>query len=214
MAVLSFDVGGTSVKYGVIEESGEFLQHGKFAAPPEDIQALIGGMSKDIVLLKRAASLLKVISNSQDVIDFNMILNEMWEIAKQEMDFLMFRAMPNINVFRPADATETAAGWYLAITSEKTPTALVLTRQNLPQLAGSSKDALKGAYVVSEGKKDTPDGILIASGSEVSLAIEAQAELAAEGMRSIPRKWPSRLPVLWRSEMALRRQLRSCLNRM
>ncbi len=94
----------------------------------------------------------------------------------------MFRAMPNINVFRPADATETAAGWYLAITSEKTPTALVLTRQNLPQLAGSSKDALKGAYVVSDGKKDTPDGILIASGSEVSLAIEAQAELAAEGM--------------------------------
>ena len=94
----------------------------------------------------------------------------------------MFRAMPNINVFRPADATETAAGWYLAITSEKTPTALVLTRQNLPQLAGSSKDALKGAYVVSDAKKDTPDGIFIASGSEVSLAIEAQEVLAAEGI--------------------------------
>ena len=94
----------------------------------------------------------------------------------------MLRATPNVNVFRPADATETAAGWYLAVTSEKTPTALVLTRQNLPQLAGSSKEALKGAYVVSEAKKQDMDGIFIATGSEVSLAVEAQAELAKEGI--------------------------------
>ena len=94
----------------------------------------------------------------------------------------MLRAMPNINIFRPADATETAAGWYLAITSKTTPTALVLTRQNLPQLAGSSKDALKGAYVVADAKKDIPDGIFLASGSEVSLAIEAKEELASAGM--------------------------------
>ena len=94
----------------------------------------------------------------------------------------MLRALPNVNVFRPADATETAAGWYLAATSEKHPTALILTRQNLPQLAGSSKDALKGAYVVSEAKKQEMDGILIATGSEVSLAVEAQAELAKEGI--------------------------------
>ena len=93
----------------------------------------------------------------------------------------MLRAMPNINVFRPADATETAAGWYLAATSKDTPTALVLTRQNLPQLAGSSKDALKGAYIVSEAKGNI-DGILIASGSEVSLAIDAQEELAKENI--------------------------------
>ena len=93
----------------------------------------------------------------------------------------MLRAMPNINVFRPADATETAAGWYLAVTSKDTPTALVLTRQNLPQLPGSSKDALKGGYVVSEAKGDL-QGILIASGSEVSLAIEAQEELAKENI--------------------------------
>ena len=95
----------------------------------------------------------------------------------------MLRAMPNLNVFRPADATETAAGWYLAITADKTPTALVLTRQNLPQLAGSSKEALKGAYVVSEAKDAANmDGILMASGSEVSLAVDAQAELAKEGL--------------------------------
>jgi len=94
----------------------------------------------------------------------------------------MLRAMPNFNVFRPADATETAAGWYLAITSKQTPTALVLTRQNLPQLAGSSKDALKGAYVIADSSKQTPDGILIATGSEVSLALEAKAALAKENI--------------------------------
>ena len=94
----------------------------------------------------------------------------------------MLRAMPNVNVFRPADATETAAGWYLAATSTKTPTALVLTRQNLPQLAGSSKDALKGAYIVADSGKAVPDGILLATGSEVSLAIEAQEELRKENI--------------------------------
>ena len=91
-----------------------------------------------------------------------------------------FRAMPNFNVFRPADATETIAAWYSAVTSKETPTALVLTRQNLPQLAGSSKEALKGGYVVADSSKETPDAIIIASGSEVSLSIEAKEVLAKE----------------------------------
>ena len=94
----------------------------------------------------------------------------------------MLRAQPNVNVFRPADATETAAGWLVAATSEETPTALALSRQNLPQLPGSGKDALKGAYVVSPSEKEMPDAILIASGSEVSLAIDAQALLKADGV--------------------------------
>lgn len=94
----------------------------------------------------------------------------------------MLRAMPNFTVFRPADATECIAAWYYAITSTKTPTALVLTRQNLPQLAGSSKDALKGGYIVSPSKKDVPDAIVMASGSEVELGINAQVELAKEGV--------------------------------
>ena len=93
-----------------------------------------------------------------------------------------FRAMPNFNVFRPADATETIAAWYNAVTSKETPTALVLTRQNLPQLAGSSKEALKGGYVVADSSKETPDAIIIASGSEVSLSIEAKEALAKEGI--------------------------------
>lgn len=93
-----------------------------------------------------------------------------------------FRAMPNFNVFRPADATETIAAWYSAVTSKDTPTALVLTRQNLPQLAGSSKEALKGGYVVADSSKETPDAIIIASGSEVSLSIEVKEALAKEGV--------------------------------
>ncbi len=94
----------------------------------------------------------------------------------------MLRAQPNVNVFRPADATETAAGWYLAATSTEVPTVLALSRQNLPQLAGSSREALKGAYVVSASEKETPDAILIASGSEVSLAVEAQSLLKSDGI--------------------------------
>lgn len=94
----------------------------------------------------------------------------------------MLRSMPNFHVFRPADATETIAAWYSAVTSMETPTALVLTRQNLPQLSGSSKEALKGAYVLEDSTKAVPDAIIIASGSEVSLAVEAKAELAKSGV--------------------------------
>lgn len=94
----------------------------------------------------------------------------------------MLRAMPNVNVFRPADATETAAGWYLAATSKQTPTALVLTRQNLPQLSGSSKEALKGGYVLADSTKAVPDAIIIASGSEVELGVHAKEALAKEGI--------------------------------
>lgn len=93
-----------------------------------------------------------------------------------------FRAMPNFTVFRPADTVETAAGWYLAVTSKKTPTALILSRQNLPVLSGSSKEALKGAYVLLDSNKATPDAIVIASGSEVGLAVEAKKVLLEEGI--------------------------------
>ena len=92
----------------------------------------------------------------------------------------MLRSLPNFTVFRPADATETIAGWYHAITSKKTPTALVLSRQNLPQLESSSKEALKGGYIIDDSTKEIPDAIIIASGSEVELAINAKKELASD----------------------------------
>ena len=94
----------------------------------------------------------------------------------------MLRAMPNFHVFRPCGATETEAAWYSAVTSQRTPTALVLTRQNLTPMAGSSRDALKGAYVIDDCE-GTPEVILMASGSEVELAVKAKAELEKEGQK-------------------------------
>lgn len=94
----------------------------------------------------------------------------------------MLRAMPNFYVYRPADATECAAAWYFATNKKDAPTALVLSRQNLPQLDGSSQEALKGGYILEDSTKDTPDAIIIATGSEVSLAVEAKKELAAENI--------------------------------
>ena len=93
-----------------------------------------------------------------------------------------FRSLPDFTVFRPCDRTETAAAWMYAVENECGPTGLVLTRQNLPQMAGSSKDALKGGYVIAESEKAVPDAIIIASGSEVSLAVEAKEELKKDGI--------------------------------
>lgn len=94
----------------------------------------------------------------------------------------MLRAMPNFYVYRPADAMECAAAWYFATNKKDAPTALVLSRQNLPQLDGSSQEALKGGYILEDSTKDTPDAIIIATGSEVSLAVEAKKELATENI--------------------------------
>ena len=96
------------------------------------------------------------------------------------------RAMPNVSLIRPADSNEVAAAWKAALTSKNKPTALVLSRQNLTTLPLSAKLAeegvQKGAYVVSPAKKDEADAILLASGSEVGLAVQAQGVLAGEGI--------------------------------
>ncbi|CDF09190.1 transketolase [Eubacterium sp. CAG:76] len=93
-----------------------------------------------------------------------------------------FRSLPDFTVFRPCDRTETAAAWMYAVENECGPTGLVLTRQNLPQMEGSSKDALKGGYVIAESEKAVPDAIIIAIGSEVSLAVNAKEELKKSGI--------------------------------
>jgi transketolase len=96
------------------------------------------------------------------------------------------RAMPNLSVIRPADGNETAAAWKLSVESTKTPTALVLTRQNLPTIKDTDKNAYegvsKGAYVISPAGKDNADALLLAAGSEVGLAVKAQEALASEGI--------------------------------
>lgn len=91
----------------------------------------------------------------------------------------MLRSMPNFVTFRPADATETAAGWYTALTSKTTPVGLILTRQNVSKCSNSNKeDALKGGYIIAKENGSKPDAIIIASGSEVEIAIKAKEELA------------------------------------
>ncbi|MBU3179814.1 transketolase [Clostridium psychrophilum] len=92
------------------------------------------------------------------------------------------RSMPNMTVFRPADSKETAAGWYLSIAKSEGPVSLVLTRQSLPLYNGSSKEALKGGYILKNSEKETPDVILLASGSEVELIVKASDELKKKGI--------------------------------
>ncbi|WP_408640535.1 MULTISPECIES: transketolase [Salimicrobium] len=96
------------------------------------------------------------------------------------------RAIPNLSVIRPADGNESSAAWRLALESTSNPTALVLTRQGLPTLEGTKEKAYegvkKGAYVLSDSDKDTPDTILLASGSEVQLAMAAKEELKSKGV--------------------------------
>lgn len=91
------------------------------------------------------------------------------------------RSIPNHTVIRPCDTNETAAAWYMAITRKKSPTSLILTRQNTKAL-GDGKKALKGAYIIKEASKETPDIILIASGSEVGIACQASEVLQDKGI--------------------------------
>jgi transketolase len=96
------------------------------------------------------------------------------------------RAMPNLHVVRPADANETAAAWRMALERTAGPTALVLTRQKLPVLPPSSvfrdDGVYRGAYVLEDAGDGRPDVLLIASGSEVPVALAARRLLAEEGV--------------------------------
>ncbi len=93
----------------------------------------------------------------------------------------VFRAQPNFIAFRPADARETAAGWYIAMTSKKTPVGLILSRQNLPLLEGTGKDAIKGGYILKREENDLKI-ILLSTGSEVKLVYNAAKELEEKGI--------------------------------
>mgnify|MGYP003365604217 FL=1 len=94
-----------------------------------------------------------------------------------------FRALPNIHVWRPADGNETSAAYKVAVESTSTPSIIALTRQNLPQLEGSSiEKATKGGYVLQDVAN--PDIVLAATGSEVSLSVDAAKILAAKGIKA------------------------------
>ena len=96
----------------------------------------------------------------------------------------MLRSTPNMVVFRPADAKETVAAWEYALNSKTEPVAIVLSRQDLPYLAKTGAEAKKGGYVVSETQPKDADIILMGTGSEVQLAVEAAKELEKEGIKA------------------------------
>ncbi|CAN5506286.1 transketolase [soil metagenome] len=113
----------------------------------------------------------------------------------QPVEQLMgLRAIPNLYVLRPCDANETAEAWRIALEREDGPTALALTRQNLPTLDrneyGSTADVRRGAYILAD-TDDTPDVILMGTGSEVHLALEARAILAKDGIQARVVSMPS-----------------------
>jgi transketolase len=105
------------------------------------------------------------------------------------------RAIPNLTVLRPADANETVAAWKLALENRHGPTALALTRQNLPISDETTEWARegvpRGAYVLADPPGAAPEAILLASGSEVALALEGHRELLLHGIRTRVVSMPS-----------------------
>ena len=93
----------------------------------------------------------------------------------------MLRSIPNMNVIRPCDVNETYAAWEIALRSEETPTALILSRQGLPLLGSKYSEVFKGAYVIDKEEKHL-DATIVATGSEVALACEAKKLLKLEGI--------------------------------
>lgn len=93
------------------------------------------------------------------------------------------RAIPGLSMLRPGDANETAAGWKAALERPEGPTGMALSRQNLPVLAGTSAEGVsRGGYVLADASSGTPEVILIATGSELQLAVEAREALEADGV--------------------------------
>jgi transketolase len=93
------------------------------------------------------------------------------------------RAIPGLSILRPGDANETAAGWKALLSRADGPVGLALTRQNLPTLEGTDADGVaRGGYVLADAESGTPDVVLIGTGSELQLAVEARQILAAEGV--------------------------------
>jgi len=110
----------------------------------------------------------------------------------QPVEHLMaLRAIPNLAVIRPADGNETAQAWRVALERRDGPTVLALTRQALPQIAPVRNGLARGAYVLAEAEGDSPDLILIATGSEVTLALEAREKLIEEGIAARVVSMPS-----------------------
>ncbi|MDH4120451.1 MAG: transketolase [Deltaproteobacteria bacterium] len=157
---------GLALHGGVVPYGGTFLVFSDYARPAVRLSALMG--------------LRVVYVFTHDSIG----VGEDGPTHQPVEHYAALRAIPNLAVFRPADALETLESWETAVTMTDTPSALLLTRQNLPPLPRLGKDgAAKGGYVVSEPPNGLPlKAVVMATGSEVHLAVAAQAELAKENI--------------------------------
>ena len=156
--------GGMALHGGVIPYAATFFTFSDYMRPPMRLAALMG---------------LRVIY----VFTHDSIgLGEDGPTHQPIEQLMNLRAVPNLTVIRPADATESAEAWRAAVLNESGPTALIFTRQKLPVLDRSRYPAAegvqRGAYVLWESRDDTPDVILIGTGSEVQVALEAGQKLA------------------------------------
>ncbi len=170
-------VGGMALHGGVIPYAATFLIFSDYMRPPMRLAALMG---------------LRVIY----VFTHDSIgLGEDGPTHQPVEHLMSLRAVPNMTVIRPADATETAEAWRAALLRADGPTALALTRQKLPVLDRSTlapaAGALRGGYVLWQSDHGRPDIILIGTGSEVHLALEAGRLLAGEGVRTSVVSLPS-----------------------
>jgi transketolase len=157
---------GMALHGGVIPYAGTFLVFSDYLRPALRLSALMG--QRVIYVL------------THDSIG----LGEDGPTHQPVEHLASLRAIPNVNVFRPADAVETAECWELALRAEDTPSAMVLTRQGLPAVrteASAENLCAKGGYVLSPAD-GTAQITLLATGSEISIAMEAQALLAADGI--------------------------------
>ncbi len=101
------------------------------------------------------------------------------------------RTIPNLLVIRPADGNETSIAWKIALNRDSGPTALILTRQGLPQLCPADNGLEQGAYILKEAASGNPAVVLIATGSEVSIAVDAADQLESEGIKARVVSMPS-----------------------
>jgi len=166
--VMGAIAGGMALHGGVIPYAATFLTFADYMRPPMRLAALMG---------------LRVIY----VFTHDSIGLGEDGPTHQPIEHLMnLRAVPNLIVIRPADATETAEAWRVALLNSGGPTALVLTRQKLPVLNrskyGAAEGLQRGAYVLWQSSDGAPDVILIGTGSETHIALDAGKKLAAEGI--------------------------------
>ncbi len=167
---------GMSLTKGIIPFGATFLMFSEYMRPPIRLAAIM--------------KIAPIFVYTHDSIG----LGEDGTTHQPIEQLISLRSIPNITVIRPADANETAHAWRVAIEKKDGPTVLVFTRQGLPILDqdkyGKASQLEKGAYILSEGSK-APQVILIATGSEVALVMDAQAKLEAEGISTRVVSMPS-----------------------